>query len=61
VFGVNALSQLIWTFYALYGLEIGLTLGMLGLRRGGYETTRMLARLLVGQIARWMSYGSLAT
>jgi MFS family permease len=60
-FSVNALSQLIWTFYALYGLQVGLTLGMLGLHRGAYSTTSMVARPLVGQLARWISYGSMAT
>ena len=60
-FNVNALSQLIWTFYMLYGLEIGLTLSLLGLHRGAYSTTSMFARPLVGQLTRWVSYSSMAT
>jgi MFS family permease len=60
-FNVNALSQLIWTFYMLYGLGIGLTLSLLGLHRGAYSTTSMVARPLVGHLTRWLSYGSMAT
>ncbi len=60
-FNVNALSQLIWTFYMLYGLEIGLTLSLLGLHRGAYSTTSMVARPLVARLTRWVSYSSMAT
>jgi MFS family permease len=60
-FNVNALSQLIWTFYMLYGLEIGLTLSLLGLHRGAYSTTSMIARPLVAQLTRWVSFSSMAT
>ena len=60
-FNVNALSQLIWTFYMLYGLEIGLTLSLLGLHRGAYSTMSMVARPLVGHLTRWVSYSAMAT
>jgi MFS transporter, DHA1 family, multidrug resistance protein len=60
-FNVNALSQLIWSFYMLYGLEVGLTLSLLGLHRGAYSTTSMVARPLVAKLTRWVSYGSMAT
>jgi MFS family permease len=60
-FNVNALSQLIWTFYMLYGLGIGLTLSLLGLHRGAYSTMSMVARPLVGRLTRWVSYSAMAT
>jgi MFS family permease len=60
-FNVNALSHLIWTFYMLYGLEIGLTLSLLGLHRGAYSTTSMIARPLVARLTEWLSYRSMAT
>ena len=60
-FNVNALSQLIWTFYMLYGLEIGLTLSLLGLHRGAYSTTSMIARPVVAKLTQWVSFSSLAT
>lgn len=60
-FAVNALSQIIWTFYMLYGLEVGLTLTMLGVHRGAYSTTSMITRPLVGELAGRISYSRLAT
>ncbi len=60
-FAVNAMSQIMWTFYLLYGLEVGITLSLLGLHRGAYSTTSMITRPLVGTIARYVSYNTLAT
>ena len=60
-FSVNALSHIIWTFYALYGLEIGLSLSLIGIHRGAYSTTSMVTRPLVGPLAQRVSYNALAT
>ena len=60
-FSINALSQIIWAFYPLYGLDVGLTLSMLGLHHGSYATTSMVVRPFVGQLAAWLSYRQLAT
>jgi MFS family permease len=60
-FTLNALSQVYWTFYPLYALSVGLTLGAIGLQGGAFSTTSMLGRMLVGQLGGRMSYRGLAT
>ena len=60
-FTLNALSQIMWTFYPLYGLSVGLTLSVLGVHAGAFSTTSMIARTLVGQIGHRVSYRQLGT
>jgi len=60
-FTLNALSQIVWTFYPLYGLSVGLTLSALGLHGGAFSTTSMMARMLVGQLGSRVSYRGLGT
>jgi len=60
-FTLNALSQIIWTFYPLYGLSVGLTLGALGVQAGTFSLTSMIGRMLVGQIGSRFSYRRVAT
>jgi MFS transporter, DHA1 family, multidrug resistance protein len=60
-FAVNAFSHLIWTFYLLYGVQVGLSLTMLGIHRGSYSTSSMVTRPLVGPLSRHVSYNALAT
>jgi predicted MFS family arabinose efflux permease len=60
-FSVNAMSHIIWTFYALYGLEIGLSLSLIGIHRGAYSTASMVSRPMVGPLAQRVSYNALAT
>jgi MFS family permease len=60
-FTLNALSQVMWTFYPLYGLSVGLTLTALGVHAGGFSTTSMIARALVGQVSHRVSYRQVGT
>jgi DHA1 family multidrug resistance protein-like MFS transporter len=60
-FSVNALSQVMWTFYPLYGLSVGLTLTALGFHSGAFSLTSMIARLLIGQTGPRLSYQLLTT
>jgi MFS family permease len=60
-FTLNALSQVMWTFYPLYGLSVGLTLTVLGVHAGAFSTTSMIARTLVGQIGDRVSYRLIGT
>jgi MFS family permease len=60
-FTLNALSQITWTFYPLYGLSVGLTLSVLGVHAGAFSTTSMIARMLVGQVSHHISYRQLGT
>ena len=61
VFSINTLSQLMWVFYPLYGLSVGLSLSVIGLHRGSYSTTSMITRPFIGRMTTWLSYGQLAT
>jgi MFS family permease len=60
-FILNALSQVMWTFYPLYGLSVGLTLTALGVHAGAFSTTSMIARTLIGQLGHRVSYRLLGT
>src|SRR3954471_5022198 len=60
-FTLNALSQVMWAFYPLYGLSVGLTLTVLGVHAGAFSTTSMVARMLVGQVSHHISYRQLGT
>jgi MFS family permease len=60
-FTLNALSQVMWTFYPLYGLSVGLTLTVLGVHAGAFSTTSMIARTLVGQMGDRVSYRLIGT
>ena len=60
-FTVNALSQLMWVFYPLYGLSVGLSLGLLGVQRGAYSSASMLTRPFVGQAGQRLRYSRIGT
>jgi len=60
-FTVNALFQVMWVFYPLYGLNVGLSLSVLGVQRGAYSSASMLTRPFVGQTGRRVPYSRIAT
>jgi MFS family permease len=60
-FTVNALCQVMWVFYPLYGLGVGLSLGVLGVQRGAYSSASMLTRPFVGQAGQRLGYHRIAT
>jgi MFS family permease len=61
VFSINAFSQVVWVLFPLYGLEVGLTLTIIGIQRGSMSSAGIFSRPLAGQLHRWISYQQAAT
>lgn len=60
-FSINALSQLMWVYFPLYGLGVGLSLGAVGVLRGVYSSGSMITRPFVGGLGGRFGYSPVAT